>query len=99
MSDAAAKSSFGVYAATFIGGFLIFVLILVVAYLPNKAEPLPEGTKTPQERADILRELRAKEIADSTSYGWIDQQKGIVRLPIDRAMQLTIDEANAKAAR
>lgn len=94
MSDAAPKSGFLVTAAAAIGGFLIFVLILVIAYLPGKPAPLPEGTKTPKERADILRDMRAKEVAATTTYGWVDQSKGIVRVPVERAMQLTVDDLN-----
>jgi hypothetical protein len=96
MSDTTPKSGFFVTAAAVIGGFLIFVLILVIAYLPNRPAPLPEGTKTPEERATILRELRAKEIAAATNYGWVDQTKGVVRLPIERAMQLTVEDLQQK---
>ena len=96
MSDPAPKSGFFVTAVAVIGGFLIFVLILVIAYLPNPPVPLPEGTKTPEERATILRELRAREAYAATNYGWVDQTKGVVRLPIERAMQLTIDDLKAK---
>jgi len=96
MSDPTPKSGFFVTAGAVIGGFLIFVLILVIAYLPNKPAPLPEGTKTPEERAVILRELRAKETAASTSYGWVDQTKGVVRIPIERAMQLTVADLKTK---
>lgn len=96
MSDAAPNPGSFVTAAAAIGGFLIFVLILVVAYLPNNPAPLPEGTKTPEERATILRELRAKEAATAKSYGWVDQQKGIVRIPIERAMQLTVQDNTKK---
>jgi hypothetical protein len=96
MSDTSPKSGFFVTAAAVIGGFLIFVLILVIAYLPNRPAPLPEGTKTPEERATILRELRAKETAAATSYGWVDQTKGVVRLPIERAMQLTVEDLQQK---
>ena len=94
MSDAAPKSGFFVTAVAVIGGFLIFALILTIAYLPNKPEALPQGTKTPEERAAILRDLRAHEAEIANSYGWIDQSKGIVRVPIDRAVQLTIDDYN-----
>jgi hypothetical protein len=98
MSDAApaSPSGFWITAAAAVGGFLIFILILVVAYLPNKPASLPEGTKTPQERADILRDVRAKDTAAANSYGWIDRQNGVVRLPIERAMELTVQELNAK---
>ncbi len=33
--------------------------------------------------------MRAAEEKILHSYGWIDQQKGIVRIPIERAMELT----------
>jgi hypothetical protein len=34
-----------------------------------------------------LAEFRAKEEARLSSYGWVDRGKGIVHIPIDRAMQ------------
>lgn len=94
MSDAPAptNSSFLVTLLAAIGGFAIFVLILVVAYLPTKPEPLPEGSLSPEARIAALTELRAKEQAAATTYGWVDQPKGVVRLPLDRAVELTINE-------
>lgn len=44
---------------------------------------------TTEGRAQALAELRQRELAESTTYGWVDQPKGIVRLPLDRAVQLT----------
>ncbi len=35
-----------------------------------------------------LEEMRAAEDKIQNSYGWIDQQKGITRIPIDRAIDL-----------
>jgi hypothetical protein len=35
-----------------------------------------------------LREMRAGEEAALNSYGWVDQNAGIVRIPIDRAMEI-----------
>ncbi|PTY06605.1 hypothetical protein DB347_11235 [Opitutaceae bacterium EW11] len=96
MSNTPTRTSVWVTAAAIIGGFVIFVLILTVAYLPNQAEPIPQGTKTPAERLQALTELRAKEQKVATSYAWIDQQKGTVQLPTERAMELTIEELKAK---
>jgi hypothetical protein len=36
----------------------------------------------------VLREVRADEDALLHSYGWVDRQAGIIRIPIDRAMSL-----------
>jgi hypothetical protein len=38
-----------------------------------------------------LAKLRAAEKADLDSYGWIDRNSGIVRIPIDRAIQLLLE--------
>ncbi|RMD85938.1 MAG: hypothetical protein D6815_00855 [Candidatus Dadabacteria bacterium] len=60
------------------------------------AHPLAkvEGPQLPPEprlqanpRQDLLA-LRAWENEVLTSYGWVDREKGIVRIPIERAMDL-----------
>jgi hypothetical protein len=47
---------------------------------------------TPEGRAKALADLQQKATVDATTYGWIDQPKGVVRLPIDRAIELTVKE-------
>jgi len=97
MSDASSASdSKGSFTATLlasVGGFSIFLIILVVAYLPNKAAPAGDGVKTPAERKAALAELRGKEQTAATTYAWVDKDKGVVRLPLERAVELTIQEA------
>lgn len=102
MSDSThTPSSSGTWVtiAAAIGGFAIFALIVLVAYLPKKPEPLPEGARTPEQRKATLAELRAQEKSAATTYGWVDQGAGVVRIPIDVAVELTIKdikESNAK---
>ena len=79
-----------------IGGFAIFALIVFIAYLPKKPDPLPDGARTPEQRKSALAELRAKEKAAVTTYGWVDQKAGIVRIPVEEAVKITIKEINAK---
>ncbi|MCS7079333.1 MAG: hypothetical protein NZ585_04685 [Chloracidobacterium sp.] len=38
-----------------------------------------------------MRAWRAKEDAHLRSYGWVSKEKGIVHIPIERAMQLTLE--------
>ena len=40
---------------------------------------------------DDLQKSRAREASDLNSYGWVDRIAGVVRIPIDRAMQLTAE--------
>ncbi len=83
----------------------IFIVVYVVARRPAVTTPASVGAPAEEAwkfssegRAARLSELRAKETAAATSYGWVDQQAGLVRLPIDRAVELTIRDLNSKAA-
>ena len=53
----------------------------------NRVPPGPRLQTNPRED---MRELRAREEEILTSYGWVDRNAGIVRIPIDEAMKLTV---------
>ena len=80
--------------------------VFIVIYAFVRQDPVParsysggaEDEKwkdTSAGRGARLAELHEKEMTDATTYGWVDQNAGKVRLPIDRAMELTIAEMNA----
>jgi len=52
---------------------------------PAKAFPQPQLERTP---VVDLKEIRAAEDRLLSSYGWVEPQKGVVRIPIDRAIDL-----------
>lgn len=54
--------------------------------------PEPRLQTTP---ARDLQAVRAAEDAVLTSYGWVDRQAGLVRIPIDRAMALLVERARS----
>ena len=85
--------------STWVGVVLLFALfgVIVVAVIG----PAPRGDRYEQMRAEArakkLKDAREEESKAMTSYSWIDKNKGTVRLPIDRAMELTVAElANKK---
>lgn len=53
--------------------------------LARTEPPLPRLQPNP--RADLLA-FRAEEDAVLKTYGWVDKGRGIVRVPIDRAMEI-----------
>jgi len=73
--------------------FALFGWLAKKFYAPQAAivEKI-EGVRTPEDRKVILAEHRAKEHAEAGSYGWVDQKAGVVRLPIDRAIELVVKE-------
>ena len=56
---------------------------------PLKEPPEPRLQRTPV--AD-LKAIRKDEDALLKSYGWVDPDKGVVRIPVDRAMELVLKE-------
>src|SRR5215831_20261398 len=56
--------------------------------LPQPLPPEPRLQTDP--RADLLS-LRDAEDRILNTYGWVDRNTGIVRIPIDEAMKLTVE--------
>jgi hypothetical protein len=54
---------------------------------PGKVFPQPQLEKTP---ILDLQAVRAAEDEALTTYGWVDRQKGVVRIPIAQAMVLVV---------
>src|SRR6267378_58388 len=79
--------------STWFGVVLLFALfgIIVLAVIG----PAPRGDTYEQKRAKARAEkLKAvqEEAKSLTSYGWIDKNKGVARIPIERAMELTVTD-------
>jgi hypothetical protein len=55
--------------------------------LSYSREPTPEP-RLSVERGEDLKTLNSEEDAMLKSYGWIDRDKGVVRIPIDRAIEI-----------
>jgi len=55
------------------------------------ARQLPPEPRLEETPALDAQEMRAAENKLQTTYGWLDQANGIVRLPIDRAMDLVVE--------
>lgn len=110
MSDVSAKPVSWLSVAAVFALFALFLLLVRLGYLSH-TQPAPyavaaEGSPeelawkaTPEARRAYLAELRSKQQAQATSYAWVDQSKGVIQLPLDRAMQLTVQEINARAGK
>jgi hypothetical protein len=83
-------------ALAVLGTFLIvgWLVWLMIGY----TKPASVGQARAEERKKILAEMHAAEAQALENVGWQDQAKGLVRLPIERAKQLTIQEWKNPAA-
>jgi hypothetical protein len=106
-SDANIAGVLGFGLGLMVSAIVIHLLVLVLFqyFQGREARRVPaeyplaasQGARLPPEprlqtnpRED-LRELRATEDELLGSYGWVDKNAGVVRIPIDAAMKLTLE--------
>ena len=80
------KFSLGVYFVG-IAGALLIVLILIAAMNSRNRAPAITAARS-AERLKARQELDAAGTAMLNDYSWVDQGKGIVRIPIANAMEM-----------
>ena len=84
--------------STWLGVVLLFALfgVIVLAVIgpaPRSDDYEQKRAKAREEKLKTAREEDAKAI---NSYGWIDKNKGVARIPVARAMELTVAELAQK---
>jgi hypothetical protein len=78
--------------------FVLFGLIVLAVIGPSPRTSDYEETRA-KKRMEKLKALHEETQKDLTTYAWLDKNKGVARIPIDRAMELTVaDLAQKKPA-
>lgn len=95
MSEQSNRST-GLYVVAIVGTFLIVAALVWV--MQRYTQPAPVNQARVTERKKFLAEIRAAEADALNNYGWVDQAKGLVRLPVSRAMEVVLDEWKNPAA-
>ena len=83
----------------FIGGLILIVLFygvgLLLRSMTSRTIQDEEAIRA-KERVAILAKVRMEASSQTTTYAWIDRAKGIVRVPVDRAVELAVTKLSAK---
>lgn len=90
------KTSVCLYIVAIVGAFLL--MSLLVCNVIKHTATAPVGQERANERLKLSTELKAENATALENYDWVDQAKGIVRLPISQAMKLTVQEWQTPAA-
>ena len=78
--------------------FVLFGLIVLAVIGPSPRTSDYEETRA-KKRMEKLKALHEENQKDLTTYAWVDKNKGVARIPIDRAMEVTVaDLAQKKPA-
>jgi hypothetical protein len=79
----------------FVAASFLFAILVLAVKLSTPAPAI--DAERAAERSKDLAQIRAAESQALDNAGWIDQQRGLVRLPIETAMQLMSRESPASA--
>ena len=78
--------------------FALFGLIVLAIIGPSPRTSDYEETRA-KKRMERLKALNEETQKELTTYAWVDKNKGVARIPIDRAMEVTVaDLAQKKPA-
>ena len=78
--------------------FVLFGLIVLAVIGPSPRTSDYEETRA-KKRMEKLKALHEETQKELTTYAWVDKNKGVARIPIDRAMEVTVaDLAQKKPA-
>jgi len=78
--------------STWFGIVLLFALfgVIVLAIIGPSPRSSDYEEARAKKRVENLKTLREEADKALTTYGWIDKNKGVARVPIERAMELTV---------
>ena len=78
--------------------FVLFGLIVLAVIGPSPRTSDYEEARA-KKRMEKLKTLHEESQKELTTYAWVDKNKGVARIPIDRAMEVTVaDLAQKKPA-
>src|ERR1700745_1989324 len=75
--------------------FILFGLIVLAVIGPSPRTSDYEEMRA-KKRIEQLKTLREENQKELTTYAWADKSKGVARIPIDRAMELTVSDLAQK---
>ncbi|MGO8696369.1 MAG: hypothetical protein ACLQVY_01435 [Limisphaerales bacterium] len=90
------KSSCGAYVLGFLGTFAVMALLVWLMRSYAKTPSLTASRSA--ERLQILADFKTANAPLLEKYDWQDQARGFVRVPIERAKELILDEWQDPAA-
>src|SRR6059058_2829559 len=75
--------------------FVLFGLIVLAVIGPSPRTSDYEETRA-KKRMEKLKTLHEESQKELTTYTWVDKNKGVARIPIDRAMEVTVADLAKK---
>lgn len=93
---AARKRSIWPMFAAVLALFLLFAAAVQWMLAAGNRAAFDEEAIRAGQRHEILKKVTDENAALTTAYAWVDRAKGVVRIPLDRAMELAAAKLSAQ---
>jgi hypothetical protein len=87
----------GVFVAGAISLLLLLVTLVGLEALHRRTYARVLERKVVEAQSHELRQLQSQQLSLLNGYRWVDRESGIVAIPIERAMELAVEEAHRTA--
>ncbi len=79
----------------FLGAVMVFVIVVFLVVVYRQVATQRQYANDVSQPYGEITDLVTRQRDALASYGWVDQEKGIVSLPVDRAVDLVVAEIRA----
>lgn len=75
-----------------VGAVLVFVICVLLQVVYYRTFEHERRAKIINQQPEELRRLQVEQAEQLHGYRWVDKEAGVVAIPIDRAMELVVDD-------
>ena len=90
--------SFSTLTVGLVGLFIIAALVLFLEFIYKSTYQAELRRKVIAEQPLELRDAQSQQREQLMGYRWVDEKAGVVTIPIERAMDLIVEEAAGREA-
>ena len=78
-----------------VGMILLMVIVLLVEVLFHRTSEAEIYRKVISEQPLELRQVQAEQLEQLNGYRWVSEPEGVAAIPIERAIDLVVEEARS----
>jgi len=98
MADRADPNAKTIIYVGIVGTVAVFLVVILLQIVFYQTQEMETYRKVVSQAPEELSQLQAQQRGALTGYGWVDEGQGVTRIPIERAMALTVAELGSAAA-
>lgn len=87
----------GIVTVGVVSALLLWVAVVALQAYYENSFGAEQARKNALNKSAAYRTVKAEQAADLDEYAWVDRKTGIVRLPIEHAMELVVHDLQAGA--